>query len=268
MPRRNTGKTITKIKKFKNKIAIYFDSKKIDVSYDTFTSFYLYVGKTMTMKEYKDFIHQMEMEKFLKYALSVREKNIISEYNLREKLYHKEASKDIVDRIIKFMKEHDLLDDYAYALDMKSYLDDSLVGKNKIILKLKNKGIFDETISKLTFSSSLEKKKAKEYLEKIESKFNKYNTNLKRKKIINALLVQGYSYEIINDVISTIKKQDPNIEEELLKKDYEKVFNKLSKKYEGKILKEKIIASLYNKGYSLKKIIIQVGENDDGFKIC
>ena len=64
-----------------------------------------------------------------------------------------------VDLIIKRLKQYDLIDDEAYAYDLVEYYNSLNYGKNKIIHKLSDKGIFDIVINKMKFPISIEKKK-------------------------------------------------------------------------------------------------------------
>ena len=57
------------------------------------------------------------------------------------------------------------------------------------------------------------------------------------------------------DVLNKVKEPNQKEENEKLDKDFPKVMNKYQRKYEGRELKEKVIASLRNKGYKMKDIL-------------
>lgn len=247
---------ITKIKILKNKVAIYFDKrKKLDISKDVYTNFYLYEGKELDKKEYNKIVELNDSSKLLEYALKIRSKSIYSEYQMREKLYNKEASKKEVDKVIKILKGYDLINDEAYALDLLEYYNSQNYGKNKIINKIKDKGIFDKEINKLKFPVSIEKKKANNLFPKLDKKYEKYNLLQKKQHIYNAYIQLGFDNDIASEMVS--KTKEPNKKEEInkLKMDYQKSKTRLSRKYKGKELKQKIIQSLLQKGYRLNDII-------------
>ena len=128
-------------------------------------------------------------------------------------------------------------------------------GKNKIIHKLSDKGIFDETINKIEFPVSIEKKKASNILNKLEKKYEKYNYSQKKSHIYNAYLQLGFDNDIASEMINKIKESSPIEENEKLKSDYQKVKIRLERKYKGQELRQKIIQNLMQKGYRLNDII-------------
>ena len=247
---------ITKIKILKNKVNISFDnSNKLSIDKEVFTNFYLYEGKELTKEEYKSILELNDTNKLLQYALKLRSKAIYSEYKLREKLYSKEASKRSVDKVIKILKGYDLIDDKAYASDLVEYYNSLNYGVNKIKTKLGDKGIFKETIDKIKFPISIEKKKANNLLPKLEKKYDKYNASSKKSHIYNAYLLEGYSIDLASEMISKIKSPNQKDELDKLKSDYLKTKTRLERKYKGKELKQKILSSLLIKGYKMNDIL-------------
>ena len=247
---------ITKIKILKNKVNISFDnSNKLSIDKEVFTNFYLYEGKELTKEEYKSILELNDTNKLLQYALKLRSKAIYSEYKLREKLYSKEASKRSVDKVIKILKGYDLIDDKAYASDLVEYYNSLNYGENKIKTKLSDKGIFKETIDKIKFPISIEKKKANNLLPKLEKKYDKYNASSKKSHIYNAYLLEGYSKDIASEMTNKIKSPNQKDELDKLKSDYLKTKTRLERKYKGKELKQKILSSLLTKGYKMNDIL-------------
>ena len=247
---------ITKIKILKNKVNISFDnSNKLSIDKEVFTNFYLYEGKELTKEEYKSILELNDTNKLLQYALKLRSKAIYSEYKLREKLYSKEASKRSVDKVIKILKGYDLIDDKAYASDLVEYYNSLNYGENKIKTKLGDNGIFKETIDKMKFPISVEKKKANNLLPKLEKKYDKYNASSKKSHIYNAYLLEGYSKDIASEMTNKIKSPNQKDELDKLKSDYLKTKTRLERKYKGKELKQKILSSLLIKGYKMNDIL-------------
>lgn len=247
---------ITKIKILKNKVNISFDNaNKLSIDKEVFTNFYLYEGKELTRDEYKSILELNDTNKLLQYALKLRSKAIYSEYKLREKLYSKEASKRSVDKVIKILKGYDLIDDKAYASDLVEYYNSLNYGENKIKTKLAEKGIFKETIDKMKFPISIEKKKANNLLPKLEKKYDKYNASSKKSHIYNAYILEGFSKDIASEMTNKIKSPNQKDELDKLKSDYLKTKTRLERKYKGKELKQKILSSLLTKGYKMNDIL-------------
>ena len=267
MPSKSSGKTILKIKINEKDVVITFvDRSKERLSLEVLANFYLYEGKTLSNKELKEIKKLSQDSVLLKYAVSLLSKGHYSEWKMREKLYAKEASKEDVDRVIRTLKNNDLINDKMLALDLVEYGNERNIGKNKIIQELSSKGIFDDIINKIKFPYALERKKAFNNLPKLEKKYDRYPFEQKKQHIYKALLSLGFDNDIALEVLN--KVSEPKQKEELSKldKDFDKVYIHQKRKYEGYELKNKVIASLRSKGYKMKDILNmwekKYGEND------
>ena len=66
-------------------------------------------------------------------------------------------------------------------------------------------------------------------------------------------------------MITTISRKDDKDELKKLKADYQKIFNRFSKKYQGYDLKERVYRSLLAKGYRYNDINKVLGGIGDDF---
>ena len=267
MPSKNIGKTIINIKKCQKHVTITFsDHTNIKLSHEVYTTSYLYINKELTNKEINELKHYNDTASYMKYALNLLKKSFYSEWKMREKLYAKGADKKDVDLIIKRLKEHDFINDKMLMMDWVNYGNERNIGKNKIKKELIDKGIFVESIEKLSFPLSLEKKKAKNNLTKLEKKYDKCSYQGKRQKIYRALLSLGFEMDVALETIDYIKENNHIDELERLSKDMDKIYRRLSNKYEDKQLIDKIFMQLKNKGYRYKDVLTvwsdKYGEND------
>lgn len=249
------NKQITKIRKCKKKVVVYFNKDKMDLSFDTFSNFYFYVGKELTNKELKEIKEYDKATSLSKYAYGLINKSRYSEYAIREKLYLKGANKKEVDLVIAKLKKAGLIDDKAYAKDLIDYLSSKNYGKNKIIKMLSDKGVFINDNITMDFPFNQEINKARTILPSLEKRYAKYNYQQQKAHIYNALIAKGFEPEVINTLLSNLNKIDVNAEQTKLKKDYQIAKEKLSRKYKGKQLHDKIISSLLIKGYRYQDII-------------
>lgn len=255
MPSKNIGKAISKIKVSSKNVTISFvDGDKLTVTNEVLANFYLYQGKELSSKEIKEIKDFSDNAILLKYALSLIRKRHYSEWKMREKLYAKEGNKTSIDKVIKILKNADLINDKMLAEDLKAYLEEKNYGKNKIINYLSNEGIFDPIIKGLRFPITNEKKKAINNLSKLENRYKKYPYENKKQHIYNALISLGFDNDIAISALDRIKPVNEKLELEKLDIDFNKTIKKYSNKYEGKKLKEKIITSLKTKGYKYKDI--------------
>ena len=260
---KNTGKLVTKVKKYKTHINVYIGDEKLELSEDIFTSFYLYKGKELTAKEYQELISKIDNEKLLSYALRLLSDHLYSEWKIREKLYNKEASKKQVDEIVNYLKKQGFIDDNLLIEEYLEYANNANIGKNKIRENLLRKGIFEEDINKIRFSEKEEINKAKRILPKLEKRYERYNARSQKDHIIQALVREGYDLDAALEVSKDLKLFDDKKEQKLLKKDYELVKARYLRKYQGRELKEKIISSLMRKGYQGKDIFRMIGDIDE-----
>ena len=255
MPSVNTGKKITSIKYRKEVVVVKFsDQSKLEIPHDIYTSYYLYENKVLSEDKIEEITLKINTYKLLKYARNLLIKHAYTEKKIREKLYLKEASKAEVDEVIKQLKSAHLIDDKSYVEEYVNIAHKQGLGKNKIIAKLKEKGIFNENLRDLYFSDDEELKRAKTWIKKLEKRYMKYPYNARKEHIISALVNQGFDIDIASEATNEMSKIDEKYEYELLKIDFKKVYEKYSKKYEGYDLRNKIYASLISKGYMSRDI--------------
>ena len=188
------------------------------------------------------------------YAMSLISKRHYSERKMYEKLIAKEDNKHAVLTVISKLKANDLIDDKAFMEDLIAWDDERGFGKNKTIKHLKDQGIPDNLIAKAHFSQSNELKKAKGLVPKLDKKYIRYAFNLKKRHVYQALLNQGFDYEVAKEALEIVKQDKPKLEKEKLISDYKKVLKRFENKYEGYELKKRIYNALLTKGYKSKEI--------------
>ena len=250
-----SGKPITKIVITKEKVSVYFNKERLSLSYDTFTSHYLYEGKLLSDKEINELKKDNDVSEGYEYAKKLLLKATYTEWKMREKLYAKEYDKPIVDAVIDKLKKAKLINDKAFIKDYIRYGNDKLMGQNKIIQNLKSLGVFDENLKDVSFSEAKELSKAKKLLPKFERRYQSLSTVQKRQHIMNAYINEGYQLDIAMKLMNQIKITSERKEKENLHKAYKQV--KLvanRKKLKGEERREFIINKLMAKGYKYKDI--------------
>ena len=247
---------IKKIKILKNKVVVSLDNdEKLELDKEIYTNFYLYEGKELSKKEYNEIKENNNVSALLRYALRIRSKAIYSEYQLREKLYKKEVSKKEVDQVIKILTQYNLVDDEAFTLDYVEYYNSLNYGKNKILNKLSEKGIFKDKLEKIKFPVTLERKKAQNVYLRLLKKYERYNFSQKKEHLYNAYINMGFDCDIALEMVDRVKEDDSKDEMKKLEKDYEKVYSRYSKKYQKKELRQKVLQSLLQKGYKMNDVL-------------
>lgn len=256
MPNENTGNLITAIKVAKNSVKITLsNSDTLVVSHDDYVSNYYFVGKELTNKEIETLKSSMQDKAVYDYAYKLLANGRYTEYKLREKLKFKTKNKELIDRVINKLKDIHLIDDISYIEDFVEQETSKHYGHKKIINDLLIKGISKESLQDIPVNPSVERENALYWLKIGENKYAKYNSNKKKSLFYNFLISKGFSNEIAKEVTNKLSATSEKENFTLCKNDYKKAKNRLIKKYQGRELKEKTIASLLSKGYSMKEII-------------
>ena len=255
MPSANTGKKIKSIRIFKDHATLtFYRGEQLKISKEAFVSSYLYAGKTLSNKEINKLEEITAMSNLLNYGTSLAAKKRYTEKGMLEKLLKKENNYAAAKNVIKKLKDNGLLDDKAFINDLIAWDNERNLGQNKIIKHLIDKGVPQSMIASAHFSSSLEKKKAKALLDKLEKKYDRYAYTSKKKHVYQALISQGFTIEIAKEVADEVKRGNDKKEIAILKKDYEKAVARYQKKYDGYQLKQKVYAYLINRGYKYEEI--------------
>lgn len=181
----------------------------------------------------------------LKYiANKMRTKKEIKEYLLK-----KEVDETIANNVIEMLENDSYIKDETYAV---AFINDKINlsndGPNKILRELVDKGI-DQSIafSKIEiFDKETQKEKIKMITDKLIKNNKTKSTYFLKNKIIEYLSNLGYDKSLILDAINNISFVENN---NIAKKEYEKIYKRLSRKYSGKELELKIRQKMYSLGF-------------------
>ncbi|MCI8567983.1 MAG: hypothetical protein HFG48_01535, partial [Bacilli bacterium] len=239
------------IRKFsKQKDGMYklqFDEFSVSLHEDLILKYQLLLKKNISIDELDEI--RLENNKYEAYNIALKyiKRRLRSEYEVRSYLTEKAISLDNINFTCVLLESQGYLNDKVYAL---SYLHDkinmSLDGPYKIRKYLSSNKVEDLIIDEVmsSFSKELERSRVEKIISK-NIKINKSKSNnILQIKLKQLLINLGYSTDIINSSLSTIKVDDSSIKE----KEYEKIKRKLSRKYSGSELEYKIRQKMYQKG--------------------
>ena len=200
--------------------------------------------------EIKDEMFACNLEYEVYYAAlnSIKSRNK-SEYDLRKYLLNKEYPIDLIDKAVNKLIEQGYLNDRFYT---KCFISNQMITSVHGPLKIE-KELLDKKIDSQIICEELEVFTEEEQLLKVDKiirriiRSNRSRGGLVLKqKIFNDLKNYGYEISIINKVID---EYDYNAgEDDIAKKEYEKLYVKYSRKYSGVELNRKIKEKLYLKG--------------------
>lgn len=252
---------IIKIKKLKNgKYKLLFDNNEVIELYDEVILknsllYHKHIDQEMLTKIHNENNYYNYYNKALKY-LNTKMRSKKEMYRYLDKF---ELSVRDKDSIIDKLTEIDLINDELYA---KAYINDKIylsnIGPNKIKRELLNHDISEDIIDYYlkTIDCQLLNNKINKYISKkaaCNKKLSKYQLE---QKIINDLVNAGYNREDICEQLTSVELVD---NDGLLKKEYHKIYSKLSKKYQGSDLNFRVISKLCQKGF-LREEIEQIME--------
>lgn len=207
--------TITRIelcKNNKNRVNVYINEEfAFACSADLVYYHSIEKGKRIDPKLLKDVIEEDNYIKGKNQALKILEKSYKSEKEILDKLIIKGYSLKTVERIIKFLKEYDFINDEKLA---ERYIEEkrSSNGKNKIKYALMKKGIREEIINQKL--NCIEENLEEDGALKLARK--KYNSLIKsednsviiKKKLSEYLFRRGYNWEDIKKILKGIVKDE------------------------------------------------------------
>lgn len=185
-------------------------------------------------------------------TLKFIDKKLRSEKEVKEYL-KKYSEMGYEDKILKKLKEINVINDENYA---KAYISDRIFlstdGPNKIKQELLNYGIdekiIEENINKIDKETIYNK--CKKIIDKKIKSNTKYSNYMLNQKITSDLVNKGYDVALIKQILEN-KVFDNDL---VIEKEFKKIYNKLSKKFDGSELYYNLKNKLYQKGFTKEEI--------------
>lgn len=259
---------ITKIEVQKNNASrfnIYIDdSFELGISDDTLVKLNLKKGDDVT----PEFLTQIKQQEFQQQAiqqalnhLSYRKRSTREVYN---HLAKQDFPENVINHAIEYCKMQNLIDHKDYVESLKNTMIRTTdKGPEVFRQKLMEAGIEDSLIQQVVAQYEVEQPFDKIVKVGNKIKEKKQGPSKKRQQYVQQSLMQkGYTLETIKDVLETLDfSEDPEMMDNLLQRDLEKVYNKYVKKYDGYQLKMKTTEALMRKGYAYDAIKLKLEES-------
>ncbi|MCE4957518.1 recombination regulator RecX [Macrococcoides caseolyticum] len=184
-----------------------------------------------------------------------------TEKEVREYLIKCEVNHMAIDRAIQYCKENGYINHEDYCLSlMNTMLNTTDKGPAIFALKLKELGIEHHLIQHYTdkFETSMTHERIEAIAYKMIKKYEKKQSRrMIHQKIMQTLIQKGYNLDIANEALKSVKI---DMNEDAFQKNLEKEVNRLSRKFEGVELKQKVIQSMMRKGFEYDIIIEHLKE--------
>ena len=247
-------------KKQNNMYEVTFSNgEKYNLYDDVILKYELLINKSISPSTLKKIINDNNKKDVYYKALKYISIRMRSKKEMRDYLKKNEYSPSEISFALESLQKDGYLDDKVYA---KAYVNDQINlgshGPRRIFYDLKKLGIDEKYIN-----DALNKVKEKTWRERIEKiiekrkKTNKDSLYIFKTKLRVFLIKEGYNDNIFNEMIDNL---DFNTDD-IFKKEAEKEWNKLSRKYSDVELKLKFKNKMYQKGFSVDQINSYVNED-------
>lgn len=230
-----------------NRYKIYITDKEYVLYENIIIKYNILSKKDITIEEINKYLNENSYYEYYYKTLNFIKFRIRSKKEIEKYLIKNKVLKDYAQKIIKSLEQEGYINDELFA---KCFVIDSINLKNDGPIKIKNEllklGIDEKIINTqlLTFTHDQQILKIKKYISK-EEKINKNKSLfILKQKLLNNLIYQGFYKEDILLCLENLKVDEDTI----YKKEYDKIYTKLSKKYAGNELENKIKQKLYQMG--------------------
>lgn len=242
-------------------VAFQFDNHQVILSLTSqvIERYGLSLGQVVDREELDALKDQEQVYKAYHLALKYLTYKDYTYSKMQAKLKDKGDFDDIqIEMTMDLLVQKSLIDDSEYV---KNYFQKAIrlgIGINKIVYNLKKEGVSPVVIDEYlaTYSQDLEYDKATEIVQKL------YDANSTKPRyaliqnIRNKLFNKGFSQDVVERAINEFDFVFPKEHTmNLLRKEYNRVYNRYKSRYDKPILKSKIITFLVQKGYEYDDVI-------------
>lgn len=248
---------LTKIEKKKRFYLVEIDGNdKLYVTEDTVVRFMMTKGMEITQEELteiQNFAQFSYGKNLALYHLSFKKR---TEKEVKDYLNSHDIDDKSIPKIIANLKEDKWIDDHAYA---KQIIESNLYSGDKgaftLKKKLTQKGIASHILDDLLAHTDFIPLAIK-LADKLHKKYcNKFPQKALNDKILQTLTNKGFSYDQAKIAVQKLEiEKDEELESDLIIKELDKAHRRLSKKYEGYELKQRMTQTLARKGFDFNDI--------------
>ena len=246
---------ITKYQKSKkNTYIVQLDDKEYELYDDIIIKYSLLLKKEIDAKDFQKIIEENNSLLCYYKALNYLSKKMRTKKEIETYLEKQAFDKIIIQNVLSKLINQKYLDDEKY---IDAYLHDCLkfqkYGPKKISEKLTKLGLPSDMIYQKISSIDVQlwQEKCQELVKKKALIKHKESKKVWEQKIIKYFLNEGYELVWIKNALENVTIESDPL---LIKKEYEKIYKKYSRKYENDQLQYKIYNYMRAKGYTNEEI--------------
>ncbi|MGI6710674.1 MAG: hypothetical protein ACOX4W_04435 [Bacilli bacterium] len=245
---------VEELKKNKDKYTVVIEKNKFNITEDVVLKFNLFVGKNLKEDEYFEFVDFVEYNTLLLKTLKYIAYQARSEKEINVYFKKHDINQKIKDKVFNVLIEYKYINDVELAKSIYEYEKNvKKKGPKAIEQKLLLKGISKEKFKDLitSYDATLHLANIEYIIEKEIKKNQKFPIKKRKKIIIEKLVRDGFSRDLIYDKVENIEIEDESYPE--LLKEVERLKKKYSKDKDFQA-RQKIINNLMNKGFEYSLI--------------
>ncbi len=225
---------------------VYVSKNKIEIGSE--------IGLDDFIKDNEQYLYQTALDAAFNYlSYAPRTEKQISDH-----LAKKYIEQTIIKKVLDKLKEYKYADDETYAANYVSYGSAAKKGRQYLKRKLKQKGVSEKHIEKSleSYDEETETENARSFIEKQNALLKKYPPIIRKEKIIRKAAAQGFSFELLSELIREIilDEEDETYEDYFAKKIDKKYALYIKKGLKTKEIRTKLYAEFLPQG--AKKAII------------
>ena len=259
---------ISKIKLKNDVVALFLTNnlKQSDKLYISVDDFYDNGLRINTVVNSSLLSYLKERENYVKAYKSCIRRLSLKDYTKSQILTHLDTkfvlNDDSKGQIMTKLESLNLLNDEEYTLSFIKRLNSRMLSFKAINKRVNELGVAKETIQDAFKKIDINDeenclKKANKYFYTVRGK----SSNLKKQTIVSKLINDGFPYEIAKKSVNKLDFSGDLINDNnLIKKEAMKAYNKYANKYEGSELRNKIFNYLLSKGFEYEYIYIAINE--------
>ncbi len=174
-------------------------------------------------------------------------------------------SEEETEEILSKLKSLSLLDDQKYARSRFEALDRAFFSKRSIRSRLEKDGVEGSLIDLVMNEKETDESfKARHAAEKYQNGIRHKSLSVKKQTILRRLVQDGFNYDTAKEAVDSLDFSSETFEEkDLLKKEAAKARKRLSRKYEGTELRNRLYYTLFSKGFKSEAIYAVINETEE-----
>lgn len=253
---------ITIQKKRKNRYNIFIDEGHgeqygFSVDEDILIKYHLRKGLQLDEVTKNSLIEQDSIHKTYSEVINYLSYRMRTKDEIRTYLIKKEVDSEHITQVLQRLINENLVDDVEFAhMFVRNRINMSTKGPSLVKKELMQKGISNEiaTVAVSAYTYEIQYEKAEQIMKKRMQRSSNHSHCKQLDQLRANLMRNGFSHEVINDVISEVEAQDEEKEWGALTHHGERLLRRHAANFEGYELQNKVKEGLYRQGFSFSLI--------------